>query len=248
MSELDDAVNLYNEGINYYNGSNGYPFDYDLALERFKRAALANYAPAIYMTGYMIFNGFGCMQDYGKAFKLFKKAASLNCVEAYAMLGDVLYNGQGVQRNINEALKCYYYAAKEGHGDASFQAGCICMSEIKNYDKAYTFFECAIALNTRYVKEAYHNLGVISQKNKGKTPGASAALGYFEKAAKMGLVLSMVECGRIYCDFGCSNMNDQFFNIGMGYLNNAANHGSPDAAKLIKLFRTRKSGSLFDLL
>ena len=76
----------------------------------------------------------------------------------------------------------------------------------------------------------------------------TVAIPSLEKAAKMGLVLSMVECGRIYCDFGCSNMNDQFFNIGMGYLNNAANHGSPDAAKLIKLFRTRKSGSLFDLL
>lgn len=73
VSFEDPETNFIN-GRHLCNGTNGFPQDYEKALEQFKIAANKNHARAQFQFGLMLANGLGCAKDERGASEWFEKA------------------------------------------------------------------------------------------------------------------------------------------------------------------------------
>ena len=109
--EVDDAEAIFTLGNNYRSGEDGFPQDYDKALELFVKAGELGSAEA--------YNDVGCAYESGRGAEIDKKKAN-HYYKVAAIGGDVnaRYNlGNNEQRtgNMNRALKHYIIAAEGGH-------------------------------------------------------------------------------------------------------------------------------------
>ena len=95
------AEDFWNEGVQYYQNNR-----FDLALERFIKAAELGDARAQYQTGYMYLNGKGTAKDYSKTIYWLEKSAAQNFACAYNYLGICYSNGYGVAQDKYKALEC----------------------------------------------------------------------------------------------------------------------------------------------
>ena len=111
------ADDFWNEGVQYYQNNR-----FDLALERFIKAAELGDARAQYQTGYMYLNGKGTAKDYSKTIYWLEKSAAQNFVSAFNTLGICYYNGYGVAKDPYKALEYYQKAAELGHENAKNSA------------------------------------------------------------------------------------------------------------------------------
>ena len=106
--ELDDAEATFNLGCKYREGDDGFPQDYDKALELFVRAGELGNANAYCDVGYAYYNGEGVDIDEKKAKHYFKLAAIGGNVNARYNLGIHEKNAG----NMSRALKHYMIAAE----------------------------------------------------------------------------------------------------------------------------------------
>jgi len=67
---------LYDAGINYYEGINGVEQDYAKAVEYFREAAEQEHAKAQYYLGLCYLNGDGVEQDFQESIDWYEKAAN----------------------------------------------------------------------------------------------------------------------------------------------------------------------------
>ena len=111
------ADDFWNEGVQYYQNNR-----FDLALERFIKAAELGDARAQYQTGYMYLNGKGTAKDYSKTIYWLEKSAAQNFVSAFNTLGICYHNGYGVAKDPYKALEYYQKAAELGHENAKNSA------------------------------------------------------------------------------------------------------------------------------
>ena len=111
------ADDFWNEGVQHYQNNR-----FNLALERFIKAAELGDARAQYQTGYMYLNGKGTARDYSKTIYWLEKSAAQNFVSALNTLGICYYNGYGVTKDPYKALEYYQKAAELGHENAKNSA------------------------------------------------------------------------------------------------------------------------------
>ncbi|MGN1479305.1 MAG: tetratricopeptide repeat protein [Acutalibacteraceae bacterium] len=244
-----NAIESYNQGCNYYYGSNGYPFDYQKAFDLFIEAANGGISNAMNNLGLMYMNGQGVTQDYNMAFKWLEKALLADNYNylAYHNMARLFYNGFGVPKNIEKAYNCYtkavgYNNQKNGsvYIDDCFMVGCILINNFNRLKDAFPYFKEAATKGNK--PEAWHNMGYICSK-KG-IPGANrqTSFPYFLKAAELGSVESMYEVGCIY-------ISKMMYNEGIPWVEKAAARGYEPARKNLKKFRAAraaKSGSILD--
>ena len=112
--EADDAIAMHNLAFYYFNGTNGYPQDYDKALELLHRAADLGYAAAYIGIGYAYDKGQGVEVDKKKAIHYYKLGAIAGDEVARHNLG----NDEAKAGNMDRALKHFMIAVRSGQNES----------------------------------------------------------------------------------------------------------------------------------
>ena len=115
----NNAVENYNSDYRYYSGTDGYPLNYNRALECFLKAAEAGVSDAMNYLGIMYKNGNGVMKNSRTAADWYYRALKADPKNAYAAhnLGVMYYNGEGVPRDIGKAFGFFKSSARLGLGN-----------------------------------------------------------------------------------------------------------------------------------
>jgi len=108
--ELNDPIAIYNLGIHYRDGTNGFPQDHTKALELFHRAGALGYAEAYVNNGYAYDCGVGVEVDKKKANHYYELAAIGGDARARYNLGF----DEECKGNVDRALKHHMIAARSG--------------------------------------------------------------------------------------------------------------------------------------
>ena len=162
--EKDDAIAIYNKGMDCMEGSRGYPQDYTKALEYWHRAADLGYTKALCCIGCAYEGGDGVGRDDKKAKYYYEMAAMQGDATARYNLG----LSERRSGNIDRFLKHNMIAVKGGDNDA--------LKEIK---ECYTY---GIATKEDYTKalQAYQAyLGEIKSPQRDKAAAADAMYRYY---------------------------------------------------------------------
>ena len=112
--ELGDAKAIFILGCNYSYAEDGFPQDYDKALELFVRAGDLGCTKAYCSVGYAYENGSGVEKDKKKANHYFKLAAIEGNVNSRYNLG----NSETRAGTVKRALKHYMIAAEGGNNNS----------------------------------------------------------------------------------------------------------------------------------
>lgn len=115
------AAELQNPQAQYFLGKRSYEEtspNYKDAFAWFSNAAEQGYAPAQYMTGYMLLQGQGTGQSYKLAVDFFTKAADQDYASAQYVLGQMYWKGLGVKKNIKTGRSWLEKAAANGNASA----------------------------------------------------------------------------------------------------------------------------------
>lgn len=94
------------------------PPKYQDAFAWFSNAAVGGYAPAQYITGFMLMQGQGTDQSSSLAVKFFRDAAQQNHVSAQYVLGQIYVKGLGVAQDKKAGKDWLQRAAQNGSADA----------------------------------------------------------------------------------------------------------------------------------
>lgn len=245
-----ESVELYNQGYWYYTGTNGFPLNYNKALDFFKKAAVLGNTDAMNYLGVMYQYGKNVIKNTSIAADWYYKAIQADNGNAYAAhnLGGLYYHGDGVPKDMVKAFHFYKAAVDLGLGNITsvypqscYMTGVIAMQYYKNNKAAVPYFVDAAKYGN--IPEAWHNLGWLCEQgamNVEKDKVAATALGFYENAAELGLAQSMDAVGRIYFSVGMTNE-------ARDWLSRAVAKGYGPAKKRLKLINASQSGSIFDL-
>jgi uncharacterized protein len=94
---------MFTRGHSYYHGTEGYPQNYEKALEDFLNAAEGGNADAAVSAGAMLHTGAGGLQDQVRAFELYQHAGELGSKEGWQNVVACYLTGQGVPRSVETA-------------------------------------------------------------------------------------------------------------------------------------------------
>ena len=112
--EANDPIAIFNHGVYYRDGINGFPQDMNKALEMFHKAGELGYAEAHCSIGNAYYNGEGVEVDKEKARHYSELAAMGGCVFARSNLG-IIEHRSG---NMDRALRHYMIAVRSGYSDS----------------------------------------------------------------------------------------------------------------------------------
>lgn len=245
-----EAIDIYNQGYYYYTGTNGFPLNYNKALDYFKKAAELGNADAMNYLGVMYQYGQNVIKNTTTAADWYYKAIQADNENAYAAhnLGGLYYNGDGVPKDMVKAFQFYKASVDLGLGNTTsiypkscYMAGLIAMEHYKNSKEAVPLFVDAAKYGN--MPEAWHNLGWLCEQgamNISKSDILATALGFYKNAAELGFIQSMDAVGRIYASV-------QMIDEAKSWIKKAANKGYEPAKKRLKLLNVAQGGSLWDL-
>ncbi len=224
-------------------GRGNLPQDAQQAMKWYQSSADQGFVPAMYRLASSYYQGDGpTPQDNAQALKWYRAAAEAGDAEAMFYLGVIFSRGElGVEADEAEAVKWFTHAAKLGEGYA--------IRSIREYETAKPIIAKAKSEEPEDIYEIAHFLeknrygnwrmfpkihsGAYLEKlaensNYATEWGEEApAVGYFEKAAKMGYAPAMREFGLLRLGFRHSGMKDE--TDGVKYLQQAADASDADA-------------------
>ena len=123
-----------------YESGRGVKKDFTKALEYYRSAATAGYAPAQSTLGYMYLYGDGVPQDLEQALEWNRKAADAGDIYGQLNLGVMYDEGRGVPQDKEKANLWYRKAANQGDAHAQLNLGVNYWrgeGVPKDYNKAY---------------------------------------------------------------------------------------------------------------
>jgi TPR repeat protein len=184
-AEAGDPAALTSLGTAYAAGQ-GVPQDYSRAMQYFRRAADAKYAPALYNLGLIFESGRGAPRDPAAAFRSYLAAAEEGLPQAQFNVGNLYAAGQGVAPDPFEAALWFRLAARQGLAEAqynlalAYEAG---RGVPKNEEQAQTYFRAAAMQG--HVRASY-NLALMLEGGLGSAPDLGAAAELYRAAALKG--------------------------------------------------------------
>lgn len=245
-----ESVEFYNQGYWYYTGTNGFPLNYNKALEFFRKAADLGNADAMNYLGVMYQYGQNVIKNAKTAADWYYKAIQTDNGNAYAAhnLGGLYYHGDGVPKDMVKAFQFYKASVDLGLGNTTsvypqscYMAGLIAMIYYKNNKVAVPLFVDAAKYGN--IPEAWHNLGWLCEQgamNVSKSDIPATALSFYKNAAELGSVQSMDAVGRIYASV-------QMLDEARAWIKKAADKGYEPAKKRLKMLNVAQGGSLWGL-
>lgn len=153
------AKGWYNAGLIYKNGPLGTAPDFNMAVDRFSKAADMGSFLGLYGMGYMHYKGLGCLQDYQKAVRYFKQAIVKGSIGSLYMLGLCYRNGYGVPVNEDSARTWLTKAALKGYKAAADEL----KTDEPEYNRSTTTLQSAE--NNRKAQE--QETGTLQKLEKG---------------------------------------------------------------------------------
>ncbi len=252
----ENAIEIYNQGYYYYTGKEGYPLNYNKALQCFQKAAELGVSAAMNYMGLFYERGELVNQNSRLAVDWFYRALQADSGNAHAAynLARMYYNGIGVAKDMVKAYEFSKATVDLGLGNthsvypqSCYLTGCILIEHYNNYNEAYPYFIDAAKYGD--IPEAWYNLGWLSEKGvvPVKNPGSDAkaardgmARDFYEEAAKKGMPEAMDSIGRLYAAY---NMLKE----ARPYIEKAASMGYEPAKKRLKMLSVAEGGSLWNL-
>ncbi len=195
---LPDAKEMYQQGLNYLNGSQGLEKDTAKALSLIRNAASQEYAPAQGQLGYLYSHGIGVAADKTESFMWSRKAAMQgDKISQYNVAAD-FFQGRGIAEDKTEATKWFRKAADQGHLKA--QAS-MARAYYNGYGVPQDYAEAAVW----YTKAAQRGdiysqrrLGLMYAQGEGVSQSSSIAYDWYKKAATQDDMLSQKQLGFVY--------------------------------------------------
>ena len=112
---LSEVESLLEEGINYYEGRNGFPTNLAKSIELFEKASKLGCPKADFYIGYSIINEYGVEH--------LRKSADSNDPDGQNRYAHYLKNGILVIKDVQKAMYYYKLAADQGHAEAAYEYG-----------------------------------------------------------------------------------------------------------------------------
>ena len=196
-----------------------------------------------YRIGKMYAAGLGTEQNYVEAAGWFELTASRNHKYAQYSLAGLYYRGQGVEQDCEMAFRLYRKSAAQRVPYANYELAKMYRDGIgtdKDAGEAELNFEEAFYGFKRLEEQSHddklqYRLGQMLYTGTGTEKEADAAIGYFEKAARLGNVNAQYMLGKVYLD-----EDSRYGNLEKAvlWLTKAAdNESSPAQFALGKLYR-----------
>ena len=113
-ADRGDGRALYSLGVFYDNGMRGLRVNKVLAVEYYRKAALAGDIEGAYNLGVMLRDGEGVPRNLAGASKYFRMAAEKGDTKACTNYGIALMRGDGIATDYEEAKKWLRKAEKDG--------------------------------------------------------------------------------------------------------------------------------------
>jgi hypothetical protein len=249
-AEGGNALAMHDLGRMYADGL-GVDMDADIAFTWYDKTLIAfmdieankesRYVE--YRIGKMHATGLGTEQDYEKAAGWFEMTSSRNHKYAQYSLAGLYYRGQGVEQDFEMAFRLYSKSAAQRVPYAYYELAKMYRDGIgteKNAEESKLNFEKAFYGYKRLEEQSYddklqYRLGQMLYTGTGIEKDVEAAIGYFEKAARLGNVHAQYMLGRIYLDADSGHKNSEKAVL---WLTKAADNGNSMAQfTLGKLYR-----------
>ncbi|MDT3700802.1 MAG: MobP3 family relaxase [Thermincola sp.] len=196
-----------------------------------------------YRIGKMHAAGLGTERDYVQAAGWFEMAASRNHKYAQYSLAGLYYRGQGVSQDYEMAFRLYGKSAVQRVPYANYELAKMYRDGIgteKDAEEVELNFEEAFYGFKRLEEQSHddklqYRLGQMLYTGTGTEKDVDAAIGYFEKAARLGNVHAQYMLGKVYLDEDSGHRNSEKAVL---WLTKAADNGSsPAQFALGKLYR-----------
>lgn len=212
-----------------------------------------------YRIGKMYAAGLGTEKDYEEAAGWFDTAVSKRHKYAQYSLAGLYYRGQGVEQDFQTAFSLYRSAAAQGVPYADYELAKMYRDGVGtavNAEKSQLHFEKAF-FGFKGLEEQSHDdklqyrLGQMLYTGTGTEKDVEAAVGYFEKAARLGNVHAQYMLGKIYLDANSGHENveqavlwltkaadngNDLAQYALGKLYQDGSHVEKDMEKAISLF------------
>ena len=222
---LEEKINeLYETGCDYLYGRKGVKKDYTVAFDYLFKAAHQEHPSAMNLLGYMYENKLVLSQpprdNLHEAFSWYVLSANQeiqtnsSTVTARYNVARMIAENPNINGKSSEDIefalklmisvsekltyKDYYFAW------CKYILGVILLTYYKDYSNAFDAFFLAAVGGSKIdndIPEAWHNLGFIAENEKSPDQqfnGITVAIGFYEKAALLGIVESMDSLGRLY--------------------------------------------------
>lgn len=241
----DGCLDSINEiGDCYRKGRLGLPKDLAMAVQYYKRAAMANHAPAQYNLGLCYYTGTGVEQDDELCSKLLHEAGYNGHDKALAHLSEHYIKGEaGVKKNISIGLTLLKKAARTYKG-AQYNLACLYLDGVadengkvllpQSVKKAMDFFKRGAEKGEMLSARLY---AYYSQGKKGRHKGLEidvmVAIEYYSKAAMLGDTVSMYMLAHIYMK-GVKGKVPPMQEVAVGWLTEAAIRQMPEAQTTLR--------------
>lgn len=170
-----------------------------------------------YRIGKMHAAGLGTERDYEEAAGWFEMASSRNHKYAQYSLAGLYYRGQGVEQSYQTAFRLYGKSAAQHVPYANYELAKMYRDGIgteKDAGKAELNFEEAFYGFKRLEEQSHddklqYRLGQMLYTGTGTDKDVEAAIGYFEKAARLGNVHAQYMLGKVYLDENGGHRNPE---------------------------------------
>jgi TPR repeat protein len=213
-----------------------------------------------YRIGKMYAAGLGTEKDYEEASGWLGEAVSKNHKYAQYSLAGLYYRGQGVERDYRNAFRLYQKSARQRVPYASYELEKMYRDGVGtavNTEESQLHFEEAF-FGFKGLEEQSHDdklqyrLGQMLYTGTGTEKDVGAAVGYFEKAARLGNVHAQYMLGKIYLDANSghenvaqailwltrsANLGNQFAQYTLAKLYLAGEDVPKDVPKALELFQ-----------
>jgi TPR repeat protein len=233
-----NALAMHDLGRMYVDGL-GMESDADTAFDWYKKAldafenieAQKENSYVEYRIGKMYAAGFGTEQDYEEAAGWFGEAASKRHKYAQYSLAGLYYRGQGVEQSYKTALDLYRALACQRMPYASYELAKMYRDGVDaapDSEEAELHFEDAFQGFNDLEKQSHddklqHRLGHMLYTGTGTERDVGAAIGYFEKAARLGNIHAHYMLGKLYLDENSGHTNVE---QAIKWLTKAADNGN----------------------
>ncbi|AEY67558.1 TPR repeat-containing protein [Clostridium sp. BNL1100] len=168
-----------------------------------------------YRIGKMYAAGLGTEQDYEEAAEWFDMAVSQNHKYAQYSLAGLYYRGQGVEQSFEAAFQLYRRSARQRVPYAAYELAKMYRDGVgtaRDNEEAELQFEEAFYGFQRLEEQSHddklqYRLGQMLYSGTGTEVDVAAAIGYFEKAARLGNVHAQYMLGKVYLDADSGHQN-----------------------------------------
>ncbi|MPM04899.1 hypothetical protein SDC9_51180 [bioreactor metagenome] len=249
-AEAGNALAMHDLGRMYADGL-GVDMDADIAFSWYEKALSAfmdieanrNSRYVEYRIGKMHAAGLGTERDYAEAAGWFEMAASRNHKYAQYSLAGLYYRGQGVEQDYGTAFRLYGKSAAQRVPYANYELAKMYRDGIgteKDTGEAELNFEEAFYGFKRLEEQSHddklqYRLGQMLYTGTGTDKDVEAAIGFLEKAARLGNVHAQYMLGKVYLNEDGGHRNPEKAVL---WLTKAADNGNGLAQfALGKLYR-----------